>query len=419
MSADGSRLENPALLAAIIAHPDEDTPRLMYADWLQENDDEARAEFIRLHIEWDHRPLYVPPDEDLKRRLVTAWKAAGLNDRCDIDVYERGFISVGHFDVDRFADEAAHILRANPIRVIWADECHRTQEARTDLRERFFAAVACAQELTGLGASSGRYGLDEYWTEYLQSPESAPLRMIDFGGASSLQDCQLVAKAKHLTNLLVLDLNGGTDLDEGCLEVLASAPHLKTLTALRLGGNDDLTGSYKEGDIRALTESPYLTHLTQLVFNNNDWINNDLLQLLLEWNHVERLRVLELGCTEIDDDGYIMLSQCPRLAGLQRLVVGGWVVRPETIGALLDSPHLQSLKELYISAEGVPADLRRRLDERFPDWEWRSGDPPPVCLEDRIRRRYRLMDGSGYHYGYREYNRDEKFQSVHPEYRIL
>lgn len=39
--------DGAALLAAIIANPDEDTPRLVYADWLQENGQEERAEFIR------------------------------------------------------------------------------------------------------------------------------------------------------------------------------------------------------------------------------------------------------------------------------------------------------------------------------------------------------------------------------------
>jgi uncharacterized protein (TIGR02996 family) len=60
--ASGSKAERDALMAAIIADPDDDTPRLVYADWLQENGDEARAEFIRLQCpprggydgrEWD------------------------------------------------------------------------------------------------------------------------------------------------------------------------------------------------------------------------------------------------------------------------------------------------------------------------------------------------------------------------------
>src|SRR5438093_1495473 len=40
-----------ALLAAICAHPDEDTPRLVYADWLDEHGEHDRAEFIRVQCE--------------------------------------------------------------------------------------------------------------------------------------------------------------------------------------------------------------------------------------------------------------------------------------------------------------------------------------------------------------------------------
>ena len=39
--------DGTALLAAILAHPEEDTPRLMYADWLEEHGKPERAEFIR------------------------------------------------------------------------------------------------------------------------------------------------------------------------------------------------------------------------------------------------------------------------------------------------------------------------------------------------------------------------------------
>ena len=45
------RLDHDALLAAVIADPDSDTPRLVYADYLEEAGDEAdaaRAEFIRM-----------------------------------------------------------------------------------------------------------------------------------------------------------------------------------------------------------------------------------------------------------------------------------------------------------------------------------------------------------------------------------
>lgn len=43
--------DHDALLAAVIANPDDDTPRLVMADWFQENGDEDRAEFIRVQCE--------------------------------------------------------------------------------------------------------------------------------------------------------------------------------------------------------------------------------------------------------------------------------------------------------------------------------------------------------------------------------
>jgi uncharacterized protein (TIGR02996 family) len=43
--------DGDALLAAILANPDEDTPRLVFADYLQENGEQARAEFVRVQME--------------------------------------------------------------------------------------------------------------------------------------------------------------------------------------------------------------------------------------------------------------------------------------------------------------------------------------------------------------------------------
>ncbi|MDY3562002.1 TIGR02996 domain-containing protein [Gemmata sp. JC673] len=47
--------EEAALLRAIYAEPDDDTPRLVYADWLDENGQPGRAEFVRTQIELANR----------------------------------------------------------------------------------------------------------------------------------------------------------------------------------------------------------------------------------------------------------------------------------------------------------------------------------------------------------------------------
>src|SRR5262245_4046089 len=51
--------EREAFIEAIAAHPDEDTPRLVFADWLQENGEADRAEFIRFQYEALYS-LYLP-----------------------------------------------------------------------------------------------------------------------------------------------------------------------------------------------------------------------------------------------------------------------------------------------------------------------------------------------------------------------
>src|SRR5580704_4705229 len=43
--------EGDALLTSVLASPNEDLPRLVYADWFEENGQHARAEFIRVQIE--------------------------------------------------------------------------------------------------------------------------------------------------------------------------------------------------------------------------------------------------------------------------------------------------------------------------------------------------------------------------------
>ncbi|WP_171471338.1 TIGR02996 domain-containing protein [Frigoriglobus tundricola] len=72
--------DEQALLAAVIAHPDEDTPRLMYADWLDENADalptrdpkemRLRAEFIRAQIEAARLPPNDPGAKALRDRIA-------------------------------------------------------------------------------------------------------------------------------------------------------------------------------------------------------------------------------------------------------------------------------------------------------------------------------------------------------------
>src|SRR4051812_45771075 len=63
--------ERRAFIDAILEAPDDDAPRLVFADWLDEyggDAERARAEFIRLQCEAAKRPAGDPRRADLERR---------------------------------------------------------------------------------------------------------------------------------------------------------------------------------------------------------------------------------------------------------------------------------------------------------------------------------------------------------------
>lgn len=74
------------LLQAIIANPDDDTPRLIFADWLEEHDDLARAEFIRVQCELAalglERCPHHAPDTRVDQ-LLAGCPVVFEGDRCD------------------------------------------------------------------------------------------------------------------------------------------------------------------------------------------------------------------------------------------------------------------------------------------------------------------------------------------------
>jgi uncharacterized protein (TIGR02996 family) len=82
-------IEEQSLLAAVLADPDDDAPRLIYADWLDERGECDRAEFIRVQValaqmesEWvprcDHRQGNCPGCKFRRRRRRLRDREVGL-----------------------------------------------------------------------------------------------------------------------------------------------------------------------------------------------------------------------------------------------------------------------------------------------------------------------------------------------------
>lgn len=132
--------DGPALLAAILADPGDDTARLVFADWLEENGQRKRAEFIRVQVEIARRAgqcghvvrttqTFCPACSDLRRREENLWLCEGpqgpLNmpwipglSRPLLHQYSRGFVSHVTCSWPDWSRHATAILERHPVTTV-------------------------------------------------------------------------------------------------------------------------------------------------------------------------------------------------------------------------------------------------------------------------------------------------------------
>src|SRR5262245_52142937 len=121
-----SGAHHQAFLQAILENPDDDTPRLVYADWLEERDD-PRGEFIRVQCRLAELDEDDPQRRDLQRReyelLANHWGewAGPLVGRVRRWRYRRGFVEQVRMEAGQFLKEAPWLLDLAPIQELRVD----------------------------------------------------------------------------------------------------------------------------------------------------------------------------------------------------------------------------------------------------------------------------------------------------------
>ena len=78
--------DRDSFVAAIAANPDDDTPRLAFADWLEENGDAARAGFVRDQVRLARLPAGTEEYRELFKKAGATLRAnlpAWIQDACD------------------------------------------------------------------------------------------------------------------------------------------------------------------------------------------------------------------------------------------------------------------------------------------------------------------------------------------------
>jgi uncharacterized protein (TIGR02996 family) len=243
--------EQRALWSAIRANPLDDTPRLVYADWLQEHGDEARAEFIRVQcalakLGTDRRKHRKerPALEARQEKLLAAhyeWAAPFRmrlkgGKRWDPEdrwlrrpPFRRGFLDANNFELATarlLADAGDELEPVNNVQISDCQSNYNHDSVRAVCR---WPGAGCVVWFSIAGADD--------------------------------RDITAITQSESLLNLSHIGLWYGNVTDFG-IEELAAWPHGSRLRSLDLQDN-----AISDRGAVALADSLYLCNLTNLVLN--------------------------------------------------------------------------------------------------------------------------------------------------------
>jgi uncharacterized protein (TIGR02996 family) len=251
-----------ALLHTVIEASDDDAPRLVYADWLEEHGDPTQARFIRESLAAAALP---PGATGFKKRQAAlqaladehgaGWlKALGIE--YGTPTFRRGFAEEMYFNgAWRFdADAQVGLFRTLPVRSITLDGSNPEWNlSYYDVTELAAMPELARLHTLKLGGCSAEWGNMDYdprpWKKLFASKCLSGLRRLD------LDDCNIadeeavaLANSRPLANLTTLFIRYSGISDAG-VRALIGSKHLKRLKDLWLVDN----GFGNERDLRRLT----------------------------------------------------------------------------------------------------------------------------------------------------------------------
>jgi uncharacterized protein (TIGR02996 family) len=345
-----SRQED-ALIAAVCAAPEDDTPRLVCADWLDENGQTERAELIRVEVAIER----LPADDPQRRALV--WRARELHYHHERAFgaglpravqrftchFRRGFVARVCGSVAAFLKAGAALVRHFPLE----------QADLSDLGGRVadLAAAPALGSLRGLRLDGNE---DPGAVELLDSPLLGWLAHLDLDCAAL--DAAGAARLAGKDRLAQLTSLHPGRLEPSGLRALLRSPHLANLTSLDLQTSD-----LGAAGVGTLTQATQLGRLTCLNLSYAS-LGRGWAERLAAWPRLGELTELRLRSCLLGDAGLRRLAAGSRVPRLAALDLFGNGLTPGCVEALLSWPGLDGLTELNLSGNEVgPAALRKLL----------------------------------------------------------
>ena len=333
-----------AFLASIADRPDDDLPRLVYADWLDENGQPDRAEFIRTQIE-----LANLPPNDPRREVLMARERVLLRDhrerwgmeafRGQSQVFRRGFVEEVNVSAEWLVSRPDSLLASGLVR-------HLRAVGATQFTDRLARLPGLAR-LHTLDLTNTSFGVPAQVRNFFSVARLNSLRALILRNTNFWEGDELNALADTpvAPRLRALDVSGNRLSDAGA-QVLASRPEFGGLESLtfRADGFEPYSCVHAHG-AAALADSTTLTRLKSLDLSDHFIGDAGVRALALgpTAHRLERLGVENNEIGEVGDSGILAVVESPRLGNLKELRLGGNLLGPLAAGALASWPHLEQM----------------------------------------------------------------------------
>jgi uncharacterized protein (TIGR02996 family) len=355
------------LLQGILEAPEDDTPRLVFADWLDDNGEADRAEFIRAQIQLARTPEDDPNHEVLRKRaseLLSRHRAEWVKEvpgwaRHEVQ-FARGFVRDVVCTAASFGRRGARLFEKAPVRGV------RLTKYAGLVAEA--ASAPHSQRVTAVTLTADRYG-NQLGQEDVQalaeSAWPANLESLDLSHNWLARAQMEIFTRVDFPRLHTLVLNFNYLRQEG-LRVLLAWPSLGHVRRLGLVHNVFRTIGMGPID-EMIRQSSNLGALVDLDMSSS--INPSILPALTEAPTLRGLQSLTVAGNDLDDSSCTLLASSPYLTQLQRLDLTGNHITAMGVEALIGSPSLHSPCRLRLVRNRIEAasteSLRRRLVERF------------------------------------------------------
>jgi uncharacterized protein (TIGR02996 family) len=327
-----------AFLEDVIAHPDDDAPRLVFSDWLEDHGNEPRAEFIRLQCRLERvpenhrdRPGLLRRQGELLKQYGRTW-AEPLHGIVDEWAFRRGFIeciAVQLHSYDGFCSRMDQVFAAFPVRAVRLS-CQPSAALLLMQRRDYLARLISldVKELSPVEPAQ--------FMEPLLESEARGLRSLlmecEYSSHGWSEQLTRLARAEHLTRLTELGLAFGLygePLPGHVLAAIATSPQRGGLQKLHIPFS-----RFSRPVARLLASAPTLASMTHL----------------------------DLGCAEVT------------AAGWKQIITGENIARLRWLGLYaatitgIDRPFLEehTLGEQLKTLLGKAADFA--TSDTFPRW---------------------------------------------------